>query len=294
MTDRGWQRLTVALGAVLAVLLGLTAVVVLLPVGSGKPPPTSAAFASQPPSSGAVAPSASARSSAMVSPSPGASPAASASPTAAAVPVATIVFRQIRLDAGIDPVGKARTITFNSDGSGSVTARVSHSSPLSSTRLCVAPTGRSAICHNGSTGTVTRTSTARRTNWTVSLAGVGISTPTIDLTVTFRAAHPSVKLTGFRFDGTSQPGNNGFVARIKARTGGKLSIDASWGVKPFDYTLAVRDVTAGGAPASQSGTGTGARKAFDVTAPDSWEMALANAQDPGVGRVDLTATITWP
>src|SRR5439155_20632399 len=107
------------------------------------------------------------------------------SPSPQSVPVATIVFRQIRLDAGIDPVGTARTITFNSDAAGTVTARVNHSSPLSSTRVCVAATGRSAICHNGSTGTVTRTTTGRKTNWTVSLAGVGISTPTVDLTVTF-------------------------------------------------------------------------------------------------------------
>jgi len=294
MSERAWQRLTVALGAVLAVLLGLTTLVVLFPVGSGKPPPTSAAFASQPPLSSADPQSTSPRPSARVSPSPGASPSVSPSPAAPSVPAATIVFRQIRLDAGIDPVGKARTVTFNSDGAGTVTARVSHSSPLSSTRVCVAPTGRSAVCHNGSTGTVSRSSTARRTSWTVSLAGVGISTPTIDLTISFRATHPSVKLTGFRFDGTSQQGNNGFVARIKARANGKLAIEAGWGGKRFDYSLAVRDVSAGGAAASQPGTGTGAKKAFDVTAPDSWELALANSQDPGVGRVDLTATIAWP
>jgi hypothetical protein len=284
MNERGWQRLTVALGAVLAVLLGLTTVVILLPAGSGNPRPASAAFASQA-ASPTIPGSSAASASPEASPSPLTSP--SPPPAAAGVPVATVVFRQMRLDAGIDPVGKARTITFSSDGPGTVTARVSNSSPLSSTRVCVAVTGRSSFCHNGSTGTVTRTTSGARTNWTVSLAGVGISTPTVDLTVTFRAAHPSLKLTGFRFDGSSQSGINGFVARIKTRAVGTLTLNANWGAKPFDYALNVGDV-------HSDGTGIAVKKSFRVTAPGSVQVTLANAQDPGVGRIDLTATVGWP
>jgi hypothetical protein len=297
MNQSGWRSLTIALGATLAVLLGISAVVVLLP-GTGTPGPTSTAFASGVPSAspGSSGPAGSSSPSPGSSASPKLSPSPSPSPslTPALAPAASIVFRQMRLDLGTDPMGTARTLTFLSDGPATVTARVSNSSTLTRTHLCVAVTGRAPVCHDGATGSVTRRVSSGHVSWTVTLTGIGITTPTVDLTLTFRADHPSVKLTGFRFDGTSQAGNNGFIARMRPRAGGNLSVSASWGAKPFDYSLELADLTKGSPALNHPGTGIGVQASLPVTAADLWQVSLANAEDPGLGRISLSATLSWP
>ena len=293
MSQSGWRSLTIALGATLAVLLGITAAVVLLS-GTRTPGPSSGASASGSPSAspgssglgGSGSPSPGSSASPKVSPSPSPSP----SPTPALAPAASIVLRHVRLDSGIDP----RTLTFLSDGAATVTARISNSSPLASTHLCVAVTGRAPVCHDGAAGSVTRRVSSGHVSWTVTLTGIGISTPTVDLTLTFRADHPSVKLTGFRFDGTSQSGNNGFIARMRPRVGGNLSVSASWGAKPFDYSLKLADLTKGSPAGNHPGTGVGVQALLPVTATDLWQVTLANSEDPGLGRISLSATLSWP
>ena len=106
--------------------------------------------------------------------------------------------------------------------------------------------------------------------------------------------HPSVNLTGFRFDGTSQSGNNGFIARMRPRVGGNLSVSASWGAKPFDYSLKLADLTKGSPAGNHPGTGVGVQALLPVTATDLWQVTLANSEDPGLGRISLSATLSWP
>jgi hypothetical protein len=295
MTDERWRSVAIALGAVLVVLV-LVAVATSLPsgpaaspTGSGSPaggsgsPGTSSEASTEPSAPGSEAPSGSA------STEPSGSP--TIPPSAG---LAQITFTDFRLDASSDPDGVARTFTFKTDGPGKVTAKLTTRSPQGTTRVCLKVGGGTPLCRNWTTGTLTGTTTAEaKTTFQVTLRGIGIATPRVDLALTFRAKDPSVALTNFRFDGTSSDsaGYSGISGKVKIRSGGTFSIKADWG-SPFNYVYTLVDLTAPSPGLTDSGNATGIDRTDPAAPSHQFGFSLSN-DETGTGRTPLTMTVAW-
>lgn len=299
MTEERWRSVAIALGAVLVVL-------VLIVVATSLPGPSSGPSAAPSGSSSLAAGSGSPEASPEASIEPSASqsevPSASASTGPSASPtippsagLAQITFSDFRLDAKSDPDGKARTFTFKTDGPGNVTAKLTTRSPQGTTRFCLKVGGGTPVCRSGSTLTLLGSTTSKtRTTFQVTLIGVGIETPSVDLALTFRAKDPSVALTNGRFDGTASDaaGYNGISGKAKIRSGGTLSVNAKWGGKPFDYTYALVDLTASSSAGTFSDNGTGVERTDPGAPTHQLGFSLSN-DESGVGRTPLTLTVAW-
>lgn len=296
------------LAVALALTIGVAVAVSLPSSGPGsatnQPGGSSAALGSALPSgsAGSIAPGSSSGPSggpaASGSPVPSGSPAASPSPTATpipAAPIAQIVFAGFRLDASSDQAGAARTFTFKTDGPGTITAKLATTSGGKS-RMCLTVGKTAPLCRNESSGTLTGiTSSTRQTTFVVTLIGFGAATPTVDLTLKWRAKTHSVTLTNSRFDGTDPAfaGFNGISARISARIAGNLAVKGDWGGHPFNYTYALVDLTNTAAGGMFPGNGTGIDRSDPLVAKDSYGFSLTNAA-AGFGVTPMTLTITWP
>ncbi len=305
MTDERWKTVAIVLAVVVAGL-GLLAIATSLPSGgsgSASPAASGQAGASSGGSGSSAAsagrsPSAGAGASVGASSLPAASPStkAGASPTVApGAPLAQVVLSDFRLDAKADPAGRTRTFTFKTDGPGDVTAKLTGKSPQGTTRFCLKVGSSKPLCRNWRSGTLTGTTSSKtQTTFVVTLIGVDITTPTVDLGLTFRAKAPSVILTNGRFDGTApaSDGYNGLAGRVKARTGGSLTTRADWGGKPFDYTYSLVDIAEPSAAGVFPGNGTGVDRTDPVTAGRWYGFSLVNAQ-VGVGTTPLTMTVAW-
>lgn len=306
MTEARWRSVAIVLAAVLALALGV-AISISLPSGA-TPGASSSATGSSPagPPSGSSttgpgtsgAPSASSEPGAVASSEPSASAPASPSPspTIPPAPTAQVTFTDFRLDARGDPAGEPRTFTFKTDGAGKVTVKLTGKSPQGKTRMCLKVGSTAPLCRNWASGTLTGiTSAKKQTTFVVTLIGVGISTPTVDLTLTFRAKAPSVTLTNGRFDGTAPEfdGYNGASGRVKIRTDGDLAVKAKWGGKPFDYAYQVVDLTAPAPGGFFPGNATGIDRTDPVTRAHTYGFSLTNGT-AGLGTTPLTFTISWP
>ncbi|MEA2537315.1 MAG: hypothetical protein QOF11_1549 [Chloroflexota bacterium] len=296
MTEERWRSVAIALGAVLVVLV-LVAVATsrpsgpaASPTGSGSPaggsgsPGTSSEASTEPSAPGSEAPSGSA------STEPSGSP--TIPPSAG---LAQITFTDFRLDATSDPDGQPRTFTFKTDGPGKVTAKLTTRSPQGTARFCLKVGNGSPFCRNWTTGTLTGTTNAKnRTTFQVTLIGVGIATPSVDLALTFRAKDPSVTLTNGRFDGTGSDaeGYNGMSGKVKIRSGGTFSIKADWGDTPFNYTYTLVDLTAPSPGGTFTGNGTGIERTDPAAPTHQFGFSLTN-DESGVGRMPLTMTVAW-
>jgi hypothetical protein len=304
MTEQRWRSVALALATVLAVLVAIV-FVTGGPGGSSAGATPSPTVALTTPSGGA-SPSTTASSgpstgpSASASASPSASASTSASPSAGATPAPTaglaqITLTDVRLDARSDPGGLARTFTFVTDGPTKVTAKLTAKSPQGTTRFCLIVGKSQPFCRNWSSGTLTGiTSSKGGTTFKVTLIGVGIATPLVDLGLTFRAKAPSVAVTNARFDGTAPAadGYNGLSGRVKIRPGGILAVKADWGITPFSYTYSLVDLTAPSAGGVFPGTATGIDRSDPATAGDSYAFSLVN-DETGSGRTPMTMTIAW-
>lgn len=302
MTDERWKTVAIVLAVVLA---GLALIAVATSLPSGSASKTAAPSVSAGSSSGAVAsastgPSAkaSAEASAGSTASPSASPSTGPSPSPTVPPtagLAQITFSDFRLDAKSDPAGVARTFTFKTDGPGNVTAKLTAKSPQGTTRFCLKVGKTAPLCRDWRTGTLTGTTTSKsQTTFVVTMIGVGIATPTVDLSLAFRATAPAVTLTNGTFDGTAPAfaGYNGMGGKVKVRSGGSISTKADWGAKPFDYTYSLVDLTEPTAGGLFPGNGTGVDRTDPVSPSRSYGFSLVNSE-AGVGTVPLTMTIAW-
>jgi hypothetical protein len=299
MNDRTWRNLAVFLAVILALLGGVTGALLL---GGGRATPTASpsgtAFALLSPSpsvgespSASVIPSASA---------PGGSPSPSAAlkptPAPTPVPVASITFVGLKLDAKTDTTGSTKTLAFASAGTGEVSATINVTSPQGTARMCLSRGSSVAVCKETASGVLTGTTTSSTTTaWVVTLRGVGIDTPTADVSVTFRARHPSVILRKARFDGTAYPEYNGITAVFKPRANGPMRLVASWGGHPFMYGITIQDVShpSPGGTFPARGPATKTNFSFPVTAPDDWRLTLQNGE-AGFGPTSMTVTVSWP
>ncbi|MEO8228997.1 MAG: hypothetical protein ABI628_04445 [Chloroflexota bacterium] len=294
MTEERWRSVAIALAAALAVLVAI-AVVTSLPsgpstgqpsgsaglgLGSGSP---GASESLEPTEAGSEEPSASASTGPSTSPTP--------QPSAA---FALIAFTDFGLDARSDPDGKARTFTFKTDGPGKVTAKLTTRSPQGTTRFCLKVGTGTPLCRDWKAGTLTGTTTSKtKTTFQVTLIGVGVATPSVDLALTFRAVDPSVALTNGRFDGTASQadGYNGISGTVNVRAGGSISIKADWGT-PYDYTYSVVDLTTPASGGTFSDNGTGVERTDPATPTHKYGFSLRN-DEAGSGRTPLTVTLAW-
>lgn len=296
MTDRNWRITAGILAVILAVLGGATIAFVIAP---GSPsatatPGTSASFAAGSPSdsaSASIGPSESASASA-ASPSVSISPTPSPTP----IPIAQLTVTQLKLDPRVPAsAGVARFIAFTSDGPGTITAKLTSISPLGTTHMCLRAGSKDIKCVDTGAGTITATTTSAHVPWRVSLEGTASFTPTVELTVTFPAVAPTVKITHARFDGTAFPDTNGIQVLFVPRAAGTAHIAATWGGHPFVYEIDAINQTSGTGNTTLANQGPSVKTdtAIPVTAGETWKLLLENAET-GNGTTDMTVGISWP
>lgn len=297
-----------------AIGLGLTVALLLASSGSAAPlsgfvpgpsPEASATATAARPSPGVVSASASAHGSpagshvaASSKAHPTATPSEEPLPSSTSA-AATITLRQLLLDSSTDPAGRPRSISFVSDGPGTVSAEIVQSSPLDSTRLCVAADGAEPECMTGATPGLTLGTAAAQSRWTVTLASPNESSPTVDVAITWHTAHPSVALSDFPFQGYPNPDSaRTLKADFTTRVVGTLSVAAAWSRTSVDASLTLADVS--GANPVPLGTAAYSRKmsmsptyTHPLAAGRTYEMTLYN-NGRDTGRTLLTATIAFP
>jgi hypothetical protein len=303
MTDRTLRTVVAGLTGLLVLVIAVTLLIVVGRNSSGTASPSAPPMALGSPSIGATLtpiesapPSPSANADATATPATEASQSVAPSGSPGATALATLTFVDLKLDADQDAGGDARVITFRSDGAGTVTAKLASTSPQGKTHMCFLVGTKELGCKDWRSGTFTGKTSQAHATWKVTLLGSDFDAPTVDLTVTFQAVAPAVKIEHARFDGTAYPDTNGIQARFVARAAGEVRLVADWGGHPFLYQVDLFDERAGPVNETQSGQAleptTNAKDAMPVT-PGTWRLVLRNSED-GFGTTDLTATISWP
>jgi hypothetical protein len=294
MTTQSWRIVAAALAVILAVLGGATIAFVIAPGPGATASPVLPSFPAGSPSGSDIA-GASASAQASASATASASASASPTPSPTPVPIAQVTITQLKLDPRTPAnAGVPRFFTFTSDGPGTITAQLKAISPMGTTHMCLRAGSKDIKCGDAANSTIKATTTSARVVWRVSLEGTGMFTPTVELTLTFPAAAPSVKITHARFDGTGSPDTNGIQAVFVPRAAGNAKIVASWGTA-FQYTIKATNQSsgAGNKTLANQGPATNTNKSIAVTAGETWKIVLENA-DSSPSAVDMTATLSWP
>ena len=297
MTNQTWRVVAAALAVILAVLGGATIAFVVAPGAASSPTPPLSSFGVGSGSPSAIAgasASSPATPAASDSEAPSLSPSPSPSPTP--VPVAQVTITELKLDPRVpSSAGDPRFVTFISDGPGTITAQLKAISPMGTTHMCLRAGAKDVKCGDEANMSIKATTTSAHVTWRVSLQGNGMFTPTVELTVTFPAAAPSIKITHARFDGTGYPDTNGVRAIFVPRATGNARIVASWGGHPFQYEIdAINQSSgAGNKTLANQGPSTSTNKSIAVTAGETWKVLIENA-DAGFGTTDMTYTLSWP
>ena len=302
MNDRTLRTVVTGLAGLLVLVVAVTLLVVVSRSGSPATSPSAPPIALGSPSSGAtLTPTESAPPSPIETPEGSPTPSSEASGSTApsgspgAANLATLTFVGLKLDADQDPGGDARTVTFRSDGAGTVTAKLASTSP-GTTHMCFLVGTKEIGCKDWRSGTFTGKTSQAHATWTVTLRGAAADAPRVNLTVTFQAAAPSVTIEHARFDGTASPETNGINARFTARAAGDVRLVADWGGHPFLYEIFLFDERGGQAQEEQGSQAlepsTNTDSAMPVT-EGNWRIVLKNSE-AGFGTTDLTATISWP
>ncbi len=247
MDDRIWKNVSIVLGVVCALLIGVAGA--LLIVGNKG----SSSGATQAPSTSQVATTAPSAGTASPSGLAQASPSTSAGPTPTEGPVspATITFNSLGLDALSDKTGTARTFQFVSDGAGSVVVAVTKISAGGTAKLCLKVDTGTFSCLVGTAGKLPAFPKARSdpgtSTWTATVVGYGASKPTVDVSFTWPTASPKITLSHGRFQGSSSAGVsealNGFTATFKPRVGGVVNVQAQWTAVTADASMTLLDDT---------------------------------------------------
>jgi hypothetical protein len=290
------QTLRQAIGVMATLLVVVLGASLLLVVSRGgfnaagaSPSPTTIAVTS-------ASPSIAASPSPTPTPAPTPSPTPTPTPTPVAIPLATLTFVELKLDASGGADSTERVITFTSDGPGTITAKLVTQGDQIPTHMCLRAGTKELGCKDWAKGTFSGKTTQAHTNWRVTLIGTNaVESPLVDVTVTFQATAPKVKIAHARFDGTEFTDTNGIQVRFVPRADGDVHLVASWGGHPFLYEVDTFNDTSGSGGASfpNQGPSTNVDLSTPVTAGDTWRLLLQNAE-AGFGATDLTATIGWP
>ncbi len=304
MDDRVWKNVSIALGVICALLIGVAAALMVVGPKSGTsgdtPQPSASLVASGPTSSGeSITPSDSS--------SPG--PTGSATARSSAASPALISFSNLALDAAKDPLGSTRTFTFQSNGVGDIIASVTKISKGGYVKMCLSVDGSKPNCPinrpNHLLIIVGAKSDATPNTWTLSLVGYGTSHPTVDVTFGWTTTTPQITLTHGRFQGNNGKSTaatdalGGLTATFKPRGVGTLNFQATWTIVSTDASMSLSDVSSSPAISLDQRKFQGVDHitpvfTANVDGTKSYQVKLVNTGAAGTDRPDLTAQISFP
>jgi hypothetical protein len=325
MSSSNWQRTSQVLALLLVVLVGAAAFVVIFRSGqpAATPTPTPSAIALSSPTTTVTetsspspipTPTPTARPthtprptrtprptptpitetpSPMPTPTP--PPLSTPRPSAAAVPVRAIRFVGLGFDGAAAATPTQRTISFLTDGPGTVTARL-YKTSAGSVHFCLSREGGSGTCqdadHAALSGT---TNSSGQTSWVVTGIGTGAPSPIADVRITFQAEHPSVTIGGFRFQGTENEGYNGVEADFDTG-GGKSTVRVRGSLSGGPAPWEIRLINSGSPllPVISDQTGAGTSLSFAAeTGAQSVHLSINNRQLISNHEIFLSAVIRW-
>ena len=298
MDDRVWRNVSIVLGVVCALLIGVAGALLIVGHRSATPTDTSSpvvATASPIPGNTEIA-------SGETPASSGATPTtAGPTPTQGPASPATITFNGLGLDSGNGSTSTARTFTFTSDGPGPVTFAVTKISSGGTAKLCINVDGGAFVCKVGTPSKLPSFPSGKadtaHSAWSVTVIGYGSSAPTVDLTFTWPTAGPKVLLTHGRFQGTPAA-LAGFTATFKPRTAGQLNVQAQWSVNA-DASMTLFDATTSPAVTvdqRQYSSVTTISPAFttNVDPTKTYQVKLLRTSADTPDQQDLTAQVIFP
>jgi hypothetical protein len=299
--DRLWKNLSLALGVVCAILIGVAGVMMVY--GNEKTTTTPSGSPTGAIANGTEGPTASGT-------------GGSGSPTVTKTPSSTgpaspaqITFSDMKLDsynATVNGTGAGRTFSFVTDGAGPVTWAVTKVSAQGTVRMCAKVDQGDFTCKVGgvmaSKGAMSDSTPDKPSTWTVVYYGYGDSTPTIDLSLTWPTTDPKVTLNHGRFQGSTTEGVseslNGFSVTFKPRKAGSLNVQASWTVVTADVKVDLLDATTSPAVPvdSKAYSGVNYLNPPYVANVDPSKTYLVKVRDQSADsqRPDLTAVVQFP
>jgi hypothetical protein len=299
--DRVWKNISIGLGVVCALLIGVAGALLFIGHKGGSaasPSPTTVDVGSGPTSSGGLnAPSGSS--------SPG--PSGSA-PATGPVSAATISFSNLALDSDKDPLKTIRTFTFTSDGSGPVIVQVTGISRSGWVKMCLKVDNSKNNCPIGGAAKLPKFSTkadATPNTWTVTLVGYGLSKPTVSVSFTWPTSSASINMNHARFQGTSGASTTasdalgGITAAFQPRAVGTLNVQATWTLATTDATMTLLDATTSPAVMVDQRPYTAVdhiTPAFtaNVDPAKTYQIKLIRSGADSTDRPDMTAQISFP
>ncbi|MGA3030879.1 MAG: hypothetical protein ABSE58_09115 [Candidatus Limnocylindrales bacterium] len=300
MDDRVWKNVSIVLGVVCALLIGVAGALMILGHGTGSTP------TAEPGATDVASASGSGNNAGPSGGTSHASPTPAVTPTPGVPSPATITFNSLGLDAANDAKGTARTFTFISDGAGSVTFAVTKISAGGTAKLCIKVDTGAFACQVGGAGKLPNfpkgKSDPGHNTWTATVVGYGNSKPTVDVTFTWPTASPKVTMSHGRFQGSSTSGVaeslNGFTATFKPRAPGAVNVQATWTLVTANATLTLMDATSAPSVTVDTRQYQGAtyiNPAFtaNVDNTKTYMVELRNTSADSE-RPDLTAQITFP
>jgi hypothetical protein len=296
--DRVWRNVSIVLGVICALLIGVAGALMIVGHRNGTPSdttPPGVATASATPGETSLA-------SGEAPASPGATPTtAGPTPTQGPASPATITFNGLGLDSGNGASSTARTFTFTSDGPGPVTFALTKISTGGTAKLCINVDGGAFACKVGTPSKLPsfpsgKADTAHST-WSATVIGYGSSAPTVDLTFTWPSAGPKVLLTHGRFQG-SPAALAGFTATFKPRAAGQLNVQAQWSVNA-DASMTLYDATSSPAVTVDQrnySAVTNISPAFttNVDPTKTYQVKLLRTSADTPDQQDLTAQVIFP
>ncbi|HEX7492012.1 MAG TPA: hypothetical protein VF337_09955 [Candidatus Limnocylindrales bacterium] len=297
MDDRVWKNISIALGVICALLIGVAGALMFL----GHKSPSTDSTNSFPAVSGATQSPGSGSGPTVVT-SPGAATPAGPTPTAGKASPATMAFTGLTLDAMTDTSGAARTFTFTSDGSGPVTFAVTKISSGGTAKLCISVDDSAYACKIGTPSKLPNFLTSKadqiHDKWSMTLIGYNASAPTVDVTFTWPTAAPKVTLTHGRFQGTEN-GLNGFTATFQPRAAGSVNVQSAWTLLSTDASMTLYDATTQPAVSVETKEYKGVaylNPAYTATLDPTkkYQIKLQRTSSDSSERPDLTAEISFP
>jgi hypothetical protein len=300
LDDRVWKNISIGLGIVCALLIGVAGALMIVGHKSAAPAATA-------PYQSAIA---------NVSLPPGVTPGPSTStpqsqdsatpgaptPTPGKASPATITFTGLGLDAANDTAGSSRSFTFTSDGPGPVTFAVTKISAGGTAKLCIKVDDGAFACKVGTSAKLPSFLTSKadqpHDTWTMTLIGYNTSTPTVDVTFTWPAAAPKVTLNHGRFQGSPE-GINGFTCTFKPRATGSVNVQSAWTLTAADANVSLFDASAQPAVSIDSKDYKAAQLlspayTASVDPTKTYQVKVRRTSTDSSERPDLTAQISFP
>jgi hypothetical protein len=298
LDDRVWKNISIALGVICALLIGVSAALMFL----GHKTPSAGSTTSYPAIAGDATPATGTSGSPSVVTSPGSAAPAAPTPTPGKASPATMTFTGLGLDASNDAKGAPRTFTFTSDGSGPVTFAVTKISSGGTAKICISVDDSDFACKIGTPTKLPNFLTSKadqiHDKWVMTLVGYLSSAPTVDVTFTWPAAAPKVTLTHGRFQGTPE-GLNGFTATFQPRAAGSLNVQTAWTLLSTDASMTLYDATA--QPAVSLDTKPYKAVAYlnpaytaQLDPAKKYQIKMRRTSPDSSERPDLTAEISFP